>query len=73
MVLNLTVLAWTVIIVLALWDMVWKAIAMWRASRNNQKAWYVVILIINTVGILPILYLLFWKKNKNPRDIKKKK
>lgn len=48
--------------VLSLWELVWKGIAMWRAGRNNHKAWYICILIFNTVGILPILYLAFFSK-----------
>ena len=50
------------IIPLAIWDLTWKAIAMWFAARNGQKAWYVVLLIINSLGILPIIYLKFCQK-----------
>jgi len=46
-----------VIIVIGLWDAVWKLIAMWKAGRNNQLAWFIVIAIFNTIGILPIIYL----------------
>ncbi|MFA5485367.1 MAG: DUF5652 family protein [Candidatus Pacearchaeota archaeon] len=59
----------TVIIILSIWDGVWKGIALWKAGRNNQLTWFVFILIINTMGILPILYLLFFQK----RIIVKKK
>jgi len=27
------------IVVLALWDGVWKLIALWKSARNNQLAW----------------------------------
>jgi hypothetical protein len=51
------------IIVLALWEAVWKGFAMWKAARDGQKAWYVCLLIFNTIGILPILYIyVFGKK-----------
>jgi hypothetical protein len=53
------------ILILSLWELVWKGIALWKAGRNNQLPWFVCILIFNTVGILPILYiLLFQKKQK---------
>jgi hypothetical protein len=52
------------VIVIALWDGVWKAIALWHAARRNQKAWYVFLIIINSLGILPIVYLAFFRKNK---------
>ena len=53
------------IIALALRELVWKAIAMRKAGRNNQLWWFVCILIFNTVGILPILYILFGQKKKD--------
>ncbi|HOW37067.1 MAG TPA: DUF5652 family protein [Candidatus Pacearchaeota archaeon] len=46
------------------WEAVWKGIALWKAGRNNQLGWFIALLILNTVGILPILYLLFFQKSK---------
>lgn len=31
---------------------------MWRAARRDQPLWYIALLVINTAGILEILYLL---------------
>ncbi len=53
-----------IIIILLLWDIVWKTIAMWKAARNNQLGWFIAVAIFNTVGILPIIYILFFQKNK---------
>ena len=50
--------------VLFVWDVAWKAVAMWKAARNNHLAWFVCIVIFNTVGILPIIYLLLDGKKK---------
>lgn len=47
----------TLIIILAVWSLIWKGIALWKAARNEATAWFVVMLIINTVGILEILYI----------------
>ena len=55
-----------IIILLALWDSTWKVIAMWKSARNNQLAWFVCIAIFNTLGILPILYILFFQKTGEP-------
>ena len=52
------------IIVLVLWDAVWKLIAMWKAGRNNHLAWFICIALFNTVGILPIVYILMQRKNE---------
>ena len=53
------------LIVIALFELVMKLIAMWKAGRNNHLAWFIVIGIINTAGILPIIYLLINRKKKS--------
>jgi hypothetical protein len=62
-----SILPWLlpIIIVFAIWDAVWKLIAMWKAARNNHLAWFICIFIFNTIGILPIIYILI---NKNKPD-----
>lgn len=47
-----------VLIILIIWEVTWKLIALWKAGRNNHLAWFICIAIINTVGILPIVYIL---------------
>ena len=39
------------------WLVVWKGLALWYAARRGQKAWYVILLIVNTLGILEIIYI----------------
>ena len=51
-------------VVIAIWTIIWKGIALWKASRNYQKIWFVVLLCVNTVGILEILYLFYFSKRK---------
>lgn len=46
------------IILVAVWEGVWKIIAMWKSARNNHLAWFICIAIFNTAGILPIIYIL---------------
>ncbi len=58
--------AWTTaIIIAAVWEMVWKGLALWRAGRRNESGWFVVMLVVNTLGILPIFYLLTHKKEQS--------
>jgi len=59
----------TGLIILAIWILVWKGLALWHAARNGQKGWYVAILILNTLGLLPIIYLI-WFKNRNNKEEK---
>ena len=53
-----------IIITLILWELVWKAVAMWTSAKKHQKLWFILILIFNTVGILPIIYLIFGRKKE---------
>ena len=55
------------IAILAIWDGIWKGIGLWKSGRNNQLAWFVCILIFNTIGILPIIYLLAFQKKQNKK------
>lgn len=49
------------VLVLA-WTLVIKGIALWRSARNSQKVWFVVLLIVNTLGILELVYLIWFAK-----------
>jgi len=46
---------------LSIWESIWKAIALYRAGGNKYLAWFILIFIFNTVGILPIVYILTHK------------
>jgi len=48
------------IVLLVIWELICKGIALWQAARNKQLGWYIAILIINTVGILPLVYIYFF-------------
>ena len=52
-----------VIFVLSLWDAVWKVVGMWKSARRNQLVWFICIALFNTLGVLPIVYLIL-SKNK---------
>lgn len=51
-----------ILIVLAVWELTWKIIAMWKAGRNNHLTWFLCIALINTAGVLPIIYILLHRK-----------
>lgn len=54
------------ILMAVIFDGVLKAIGMWKSARNNQIAWFICIAVFNTIGILPIIYLLCCQQDKNP-------
>ncbi len=49
---------------LFLWSLLWKGIALWKASKNDQKNWFIVMLVVNTVGILELVYLFYFAKKR---------
>jgi hypothetical protein len=40
--------------------------ALWKSAREGSKVWFVVLLVVNTVGILDILYLYVFSKKSQP-------
>lgn len=46
------------------WTLPWKGVALWRAAKNNQKWWFVAILVLNTLAILEIIYIFYFSKPK---------
>jgi hypothetical protein len=56
---------WAIII---LWSLAWKGVALWKAARNNEKYWYIALLIINTVGLLEIVYIFFSDKKRGQKN-----
>jgi methionyl-tRNA synthetase len=48
----------------ALWSLFWKGLALWHSAQRGQSWWFVALLVINTLGILEIVYLLVIAKLK---------
>ena len=53
-------------VVFLIWSFYWKGRALWKAARNNSLVWFIALLIVNTVGILEILYIYVFGKNQKP-------
>lgn len=52
------------LVVLVLWSSAWKALALYRAGANRSVGWFVVLFIVNTAGILEILYLFVFSRRQ---------
>ncbi len=62
------------LVILGVWETVWKAVAAWHAARNRHLGWFVMFFVFNTAGILPIIYLgWFDKKNSVSKKVRKKR
>jgi len=53
------------ILLAVLWVLPWKGVALWKAAKNNEKWWFVAILVVNTMALLEILYIFFFSKKKD--------
>ncbi|HHD92246.1 MAG TPA: hypothetical protein ENL06_01300 [Candidatus Portnoybacteria bacterium] len=51
-----------------LWVVPWKGYGLWKAAQNKDQIWFVAILVLNTLGILPIIYIFFINKNKKVKN-----
>jgi methionyl-tRNA synthetase len=54
---------WMLAIIL-IWTAVWKMIALWKSARSNAPVWFVILALVNSVGILEILYIFVFSKMK---------
>jgi len=61
---NFPVWLQVVFFIASLWEIAWKGFGLWRAGKNNEPIWFIFMLIVNTAGILPIVYLAWFDKKK---------
>lgn len=55
------------LIAIAIWSLVLKGFALWHAARGSQKWWFLAMLVINTLGILEIIYLIWFRPDSRFR------
>lgn len=49
-----------------LWELAWKALGLWKAAQNSQTAWFIILFVLPTFGLLPIFYVML-RKNTEAR------
>lgn len=55
-------------------DLVLRGFSLWKAAKRNQNIWFIALLIINSMGILPLIYLVLNRdQNESPKKTKKSK
>jgi len=54
-------------VIITIWSIIWKGLALWKAGRKDHLTIFIVLLILNTVGIAEIIYLvyLYFKDKKS--------
>ncbi|MEK6936068.1 MAG: DUF5652 family protein [Nanoarchaeota archaeon] len=62
-----------IVLILSIWALIWKGFALWKSANKRSLIWFIALLILNTFGILEILYIfVFSKMNFKKKDKKKK-
>jgi hypothetical protein len=59
-----------VLVLAMLWTLPWKGYALWTASQMHHKRWFIVLIVLNTFGLLEIFYV-FYIAKKTPKDVTK--
>ena len=54
----------------AVWTIIWKGMALWKSANKGSKPWFIVFLVINTLGILEILYIYVFSEHRAKRESK---
>jgi hypothetical protein len=49
---------------LVIWDAAWKVVSLWKSAGNKQLVWFIFLAFVNSLGILPIIYIFFFQKKK---------
>jgi methionyl-tRNA synthetase len=55
------------LIPLTFWSLFWMGWALWKAARNSSKVWFVILLLVHTMGILDIIYIFLVSKKSGKK------
>jgi len=58
----------SILIGIMIWTMVWKGLALWQSAKEGKKTWFVVLFLINSLGILEIIYLFKFSNFRKDRS-----
>jgi hypothetical protein len=53
----LNILETIIIVVLTIWSILWKCYSVWNAAKHSHKKWFIALIILNTIGILDMIYV----------------
>ena len=57
------------IVLISIWELIWKGFALWKSAQKKDNLWFVILLLVNTAGLLPALYIFYISKSKKKRKI----
>ena len=51
-------------IIFVIWSIFWKGLALWKSAHLEHRKWFIVLLLVNTLGILEIIYIFYVNRKK---------
>ncbi|MDD5710649.1 MAG: DUF5652 family protein [Candidatus Colwellbacteria bacterium] len=54
---------WT-LVAIQLWEIPWKAVALWRAACNKHTGWFVALMLVHMAGLIDIIYIFYFSETK---------
>lgn len=58
------------LVVIFIWSSVWKFIALWKSARKEHLVWFIVFALVNSIGILEILYIYIFSEKSSKSVVK---
>jgi len=65
--------AFCILAAIFVWTYVWKLLALWKAATKKSVVWFIVLALVNTVGILEILYIFVFSKMGKRQSSRRKR
>ena len=59
-----------VLMLAVIWSLFWKGLALWHAAKKGNKVWFVILLLVNSLGALDAFYLFYVEKVKTNKLFK---
>ena len=53
-----------IILVAVVWTLFWKVLSLWHAAKKGKKGWFILLLLVNSLGVLDVFYLFYVEKIK---------
>jgi len=53
-----------ILAIVLIWSLIWKGLALWKSAQRKSKPWFIALLVINTLGILEMLYIYLFSELK---------
>lgn len=55
-----------ILIVVLVWSLYWKGRSMWLSAKHGDRIWFIILLLVNSMGILDMIYIYLLAKPGDP-------